>query len=291
MEPLRVGIVGVGRMGGAMARRLAGAHDVRGFDVRSVTDVPITMVDTPARLAEWCDVILSALPSPVETRALLDEAAFRTAFIGGRCLLVDTSTSDPASIRALADGLTAEAAARLLDAPVLGRPERCGAWTMPVGGDAAALTQARPVLEPLAARLEHVGPLGAGHAVKLLNNLMFAAINVVTAEAVAACDALGVDAERFVELVGGSQAATVSPLFRDLAPRMVGHESETVFTVALLAKDLQLAARMCEDAGATLVSARASQIVTSQALRMGLGDEDSAALVRWYRRGGARAGT
>ncbi|MFN2323027.1 MAG: NAD(P)-dependent oxidoreductase [Trueperaceae bacterium] len=279
-----VGVVGVGRMGAAMAERLRGTHEVIGYDVRTGLDVGVPMASTPAALAERCDVVLLSLPSPRETRALFEDAAFRRAFEASDAVAVDTSTSDPTSIRALAAELGA-AGARLIDAPVLGRPDRCGAWTLPVGGYAPTVERARFVLERLAARVEHVGDLGAGHTVKLLNNLMFAAINVVTAEAIAACDALDLDPARFVDLVAGSQAATVSPLFRDLAPRMLGERQPTVFTVALLAKDLQLAARMCEDVGAPLVSARASQVVLAGALRLGLGDEDTAALVAWYRRG------
>lgn len=280
-----VGVVGVGRMGAAMAERLRETYEVIGYDVRLGLDVGVPMASTPAALAERCDVVLLSLPSPRETRGLFEDGGFRRAFEAGDAVAVDTSTSDPASIRALAGELGA-AGTRLIDAPVLGRPDRCGAWTLPVGGDARALERARPVLERLATRVERVGDLGSGHTVKLLNNLMFAAINVVTAEAIAACDALGIDPARFVDLVAGSQAATVSPLFRDLAPRMLGEEQPTVFTVALLAKDLQLAARMCEDAGAPLVSARASQVVVAGALRLGLGGEDTAALVDWYRRGG-----
>jgi 3-hydroxyisobutyrate dehydrogenase-like beta-hydroxyacid dehydrogenase len=285
VDAVAVGVVGVGRMGAAMAQRLRATHEVIGYDVRPGLDVGVPMAATPAALAERCDVVLLSLPSPRETRALFEDAAFRRAFEAGGAVAVDTSTSDPASIRALAAELGV-AGARLIDAPVLGRPDRCGAWTLPVGGEAAAVERARPVLERLAARVEHVGALGSGHTVKLLNNLMFAAINVVTAEAIAACDALGLDPARFVDLIAGSQAATVSPLFRDLAPRMLGEDHPTVFTVALLAKDLQLAARMCEDAGAPLVSARASQVVLAGALQLGLGEEDSAALVDWYRRGG-----
>jgi len=283
-----VGVIGVGRMGAAMAQRLREDHEVMGYDVRAGVDVGVPMAETAATLAERCDVVLLSLPSPQATRALFEDPGFRRAFTATGVVVVDTSTSDPASIRALAADL-GKAGARLIDAPVLGRPDRCGAWTLPVGGDAAAVERARPVLDRLAARVEHVGALGSGHTVKLLNNLMFAAINVATAEAISACDALGIDPARFVDLIAGSQAATVSPLFRDLAPRMLGEQQPTVFTVALLAKDLQLAARMCEDVGAPLVSARASQVVLAGALRLGLGAEDSAALVEWYRQGGSGA--
>ena len=277
-----VGIIGVGRMGAAMVQRLRPHHEVLGYDVSPRPGVEIEMVSAPGILAERCAVLLLVLPSPRETRNVFTEPSFRATFQAGRAIAFDMSTSDPTSLRALATEL-GEAGARLLDAPVLGRPERCGSWTIPVGGDEAALERCRSVLELLASRVEHLGELGSAHTLKLLNNLMFAAINVVSAEVIAACEALGLPSKRFVDLVAASQAATVSPLFRDLAPRMVEGGGETVFTVDLLAKDLQLAVRMCEDAGAALVSARASQIVTSQALRLGLGSADSAALVRCFR--------
>ena len=277
-----VGIIGVGRMGAAMARRLAPHHEVLGYDVCPRPDVGIEMVASPALLAERCDLLLLVLPSPRETRAVVTDPSFRSAFQAGHTVAFDMSTSDPASLESLASEL-GEAGERLLDAPVLGRPERCGAWTIPVGGDEVALERARLVLERLAARVEHLGPRGSAHTLKLLNNLMFAAINAVSAEVIGACEALGLPAQTFVDVVANSQAATVSPLFRDLAPRMVDGDDQTVFTVDLLAKDLQLAVRMCEDAGASLVSSRASQIVVAQALRLGLGPSDSAALVRCFR--------
>jgi len=279
-----VGIAGLGRMGSAMARAIRTRHEVLGYDVRPLPDAGVPLAATPASLTERCDVVLLALPSPVETRALFGDAGFRQAFQDGDATVVDMSTSDPASLRALAAELGG-AGVRILDAPVLGRPDRCGAWTLPIGGDPARLERVRSILDLVAARVEHVGPLGAGHTVKLLNNLMFAAINVATAEAIAACDALGLAPERFVELVAGSGAATVSPLFRDLAPRMLHGGLETVFTLDLLAKDVALAEAMFDAVGASFHSGRASRAAVAGALRLGLGAEDSASLVAWYRRG------
>lgn len=286
-EKVRVGVVGLGRMGSAFARAVAQVHPTLGWDVRQLPDAGVETVDAPADLAQRCDVLVCCLPSPVETRQVLTDDAFRTAWSEALAtrdgpLVVDASTSDPGSLRALAAEL-GEAGKRLLDAPILGRPDSCGAWTLPVGGSTEHVERVRPVLEPVAATIEHVGPLGSGHTIKLLNNMMFAAINVVTAEAIGACERLDVDPARFVDLVGGSAAATVSPLFRDLAPRMLGETRETVFTVALLRKDLQLAARMCEDADVPLVATRAHQIAVARAIDAGLGNEDTASLIRLYR--------
>jgi 3-hydroxyisobutyrate dehydrogenase len=138
------------------------------------------------------------------------------------------------------------------------------------------------VLEGIATRVFHAGASGTGHTIKLLNNLMFAAINTVTAEVIGACEHLDVPPERFLEVVGGSAAATVSPLFLNLVPRML-EPAPPVFTLDLMKKDLKLAVEMCKAGGATLYLAPALQTVTDLATAAGLGHKDSAALVELYR--------
>lgn len=279
-----MGIIGLGRMGSAAATQLSQQFSVTGWDVRPVTVPGVTSAATLEELLDGVDVIFASLPSAKETRVVLEDEGFLRAFRGSNAVFVDTSTSSPGQIRELAIGL-GSAADRVLDAPILGRPESAGDWTMPVGGVAAAYDVALPALKALASRVFHVGELGSGHTIKLLNNMMFAAINVITAEAIGSCDSLGLDPAQFVNIVGGSTAATVSPLFRALAPRMVGEQLETVFTVALLDKDLRLAVEMCQAAGVPLISGPALRRVTQEALERGLGEKDSAALVELYRRG------
>ncbi len=277
----RVGVLGLGRMGAAIARHLAVDHDVAGWDVRPVAVPGVSSTPDAATLVRHRDVVIACLPSPVETSSVVEDPAFLDAFRASDAVFVDASTSDPASLRGLATRV-GDAAVRMLDGPILGRPDRVGGWTIPLGGDAGSVARARPVLQRLASRIEHVGPLGSGHAIKLLNNLMFGAINVITAEAIAACSYVGVDPQRFVDLVTGSQAATVSPLFRDLAPRMLGSGQETVFSTALLAKDAALARAMCEAAGVPVRLAPHVASAAAEAVQAGYGDEDSAALVRLY---------
>lgn len=270
-------------MGSAAAGRLAQSASVRGWDVRAVA---VPGVETGRSLEEsvsQADVVLGFLPSAKETKRVFEDPAFRRAFQDGETIFVDASTSAPDEITALAATLGG-AAERIVDAPILGRPGSVGSWTMPVGGSAEAFAAAVPALELIASRVVHVGKLGSGHSIKLLNNMMFAAINVITAEAIGACEWLGVEPAQFVDIVSGSTAATVSPLFRSLAPRMLGEQLETVFTVSLLDKDLRLAVDMCLAAGVPLVSAPALQEVTGAALAKGLNDLDSAALVELYRK-------
>ncbi len=279
-----VGIIGLGRIGSVVAEQLAGSHSLYVWDLRPEAISKLTHLNVepaaPDVIAKRCNVILLCLPSLTEANGIINEGKF-VSNLTPQSVFVDTSTSDPASARKLSARL-APTGAQLLDAPILGRPDTCGSWTMPVGGSATTLERVRPVLEMLAARVLHVGGTGTGHTIKLLNNLMFAAINAVTAEVIAACGHLEVHPERFLDVVGGSAAATVSPLFLDLAPRMIDPDAKTVFTLELLAKDLDLATRMCEREGSTLIVARVLKIMTDLALAKGLGKQDSAALIQVY---------
>lgn len=284
LQEQTVGIIGLGRIGSVVAEHLAASYPLCVWDLRpeamgKLANLNIELA-TPDLIAKRCEVILLCLPSLTDADSIINTGDFLSN-LSPQSVLVDTSTSGPSAARNLSARLT-PAGAQLLDAPILGRPETCGSWTMPVGGSATVLERVRPVLERLAARVLHVGDTGTGHTIKLLNNLMFAAINAVTAEVIAACGHLEVRPERFLEIVGGSPAATVSPLFLDLVPRMIDPNAKAVFTLELLAKDLDLATQMCEQGGSTLILARALRIMTDLALAKGLGKQDSAALVQIY---------
>src|SRR5699024_7278661 len=159
-------------------------------------------------------------------------------------IVVDLSTIDPDTARDAASTL-AERGIVYMDSPVLGRPERCGSWTLVVGGPRAEFDFAAKLLkETIATRVVRVGDVGSGSVVKLLNNLMFGAINAVTAEALTLCEAQGVDSSEFVNAVAESGAATVSNLFKELAPRMVANDYNPTFSLDLLTKDNRLALKL-----------------------------------------------
>ena len=133
--------------------------------------------------------------------------------------MVDHSTADPETARFAAE-LLGEAGIGWLDAPVLGRPTAVGKWALPVGATDGALARARPVLESYAGHVFEVGGPGAGHTIKLLNQMMFGAINAMTAEMMATAARLGVAPGRLYEIITASQAGTVSNLFRELGQRI-----------------------------------------------------------------------
>ena len=155
-----------------------------------------------------------------------------------------------------------------------------GSWTLPVGGDVDHLDTAAPVLKTFAANIVHVGPSGQGNKLKLLNNLMFGAINAVTCEVFVAAERLGMDPGVLFDIVVDSGAATVSNLFRELGPRIVGHDFVPAFSIDNLEKDIGLGLAMARDAGMTLAVSEAAQRLNRRAQAAGLGGEDTAAIVK-----------
>lgn len=275
-----VGVVGLGAMGRPMADSLAAhgpvvVHDVREQARADARSAGLTVAGSPAELAATCSTVLLSLPGPAQ----VSEVLVGLVDGGAAPLVLDTSTIGPDSARANAE-LAARAGATYLDTPVLGRPELVGGWTIPVGGPVAAYDLAAQVLAPLACRVLHVGDVGAGATVKVANNLMFSVINAVTAEALLLAKAAGLDPGLFVDTVLDSGAATVSGLFRSIAPRAVDGDFTPTFSLDLVRKDNDLAVQLAHSLGLELPVGSAARDLHARAVAAGHGAEDSVAVLR-----------
>jgi len=181
-----IGLVGLGAMGGGMLARLRETgHEVLCFDANAqAMDRAAGIGGTPATsLAEigaTCGIILLSLPKAAIVRAVMHDLM---PVVAVQSVVVDTSTSEPETTRALAAQAQARGF-RFLDAPVSGGPKgaRDGSMSMIVSGDATALDQVRPVLVQMTAKLLHIGSSGAGHSAKIANNLLCAANLVLVSE-------------------------------------------------------------------------------------------------------------
>jgi len=274
-------------MGGrAAAALVAAGHSVSGYDpspaaARAAGDAGVDVTGELAAAVSDAEVVLVSVPLPEHVRAVAEELS-HTARPGTTVL--DLSTVDPGTARA-ASAVLAAGDIEYADAPVLGRPQGCGSWTLVVGGSPALVERVTPLLtESVAKAVVHVGDVGAGSVVKLANNLMFGAINAVTAEAVALCDSQGIDPAVFATTIADSGAATVSALFRDIAPRMVSGDYDPVFALGLLAKDNRLALELATSAGVDYPVAAAVHHVNHTGLEQRLQDLDSAAVREVYPR-------
>ena len=186
----RIGFLGLGTMGGQMARRLVSeGYAVTGYDVDPVRAAQakangVILAASPARVAEGSDFVLSSLTDP---------AAVRRAYLGkdgaleaGRAgmTLIDLSTIDPDCWREVA-AAARKSGVECLDAPVSGGPVEAGSGKLVflIGGEATVLERCRPLLMTLGTDLHHVGPLGSGQVVKIVNNVMSMGNMAVAAEA------------------------------------------------------------------------------------------------------------
>ena len=280
-----VGVIGLGAMGGRAAVALAQAgQSVVGYDLHPaarerVKAAGVRIAPNAQELTVEASVVMVSLPGPADVLSAVDEFAD----VAANRLVIDLSTIDPKTAREAAARL-GRAGARYIDAPVLGRPTAVGGWTLVAGGDQTDIAEAAAIaVGTIAKAVERAGAVGSGSMVKMLNNLMFGAINAITAEVLDLAERAELDPARFVEVVADSGAATVSPLFRDVAPRMAQGDHTPVFSLTLLQKDLRLGAALARQLGAPAEVTAAVERLTSAAVDLGRGGDDTSSLIELHR--------
>ncbi len=285
-----VGVIGAGSMGRRAAETIAGAghrtlvHDVVDAATRPLAGVArIEVAPSLQAVASAADVVLMFLPGPAEVAACVAGRGGLLDSARAGSVIVDQSTIDPETSQRMAT-LAAARSVGYLDAPVLGRPASVGKWSLVVGGEAADVAKCTPVLKLVAANVFHIGASGSGNQVKLLNQLMFGAINAMTAEMMAIADRIGVAPKLLYETITASQAATVSNLFRELGARIADDDyANPTFSVDLLAKDVHLAVEMARKHGVPPLVARSVEFVNEAAQAQGAGAADTAIMWKCYR--------
>jgi len=258
----RIGFVGLGRMGTPMAHHLhAAGHRLTVHDLAAAATQAFVAAHPGAAVAAdgddfaRCDVVITMLPDSdaVESAVLgIDGRPGLALLLPPGAVVVDMSSSQPLRSRALAAALLARGL-RYLDAPVSGGVRRAvdGTLSVMVGGDAAEFERCRPLLATMGRQITHVGPAGAGHAVKALNNYVSAAGLVATCEAMLAAQAFGVDPELAVEVFNQSTGRnnTTENKARQF---MLSGRFNSGFSLALMAKDLGIAEALGRDLGSPM---------------------------------------
>ena len=285
-----IGIIGTGTMGLTVAEKIVAAghrlvvYDVSADAAQRAAKMGAQVAQSPYQVGQSADIVLLFLPGPAEVIACLTSADGMLDAMQSGKLIVDMSTSDPNVSAKMAD-LAEKKGIDFLDAPVLGRPITVGHWALPVGGAPEAVERGRPLFKIFAAHIFHAGPAGAGHKIKLLNQLMFGAINAMTAEMMAIAEKIGIEPRRLFEIITASQAGTVSNLFKELGQRVAEENyEEPTFTVDLLVKDIKLAVQMAKDNHAPPVLARTVEFINEVSQTQGLGDKDTASMWTSYQK-------
>jgi len=268
-----VAVIGLGNIGMAMLKRLiASGHRPRGWDLDPAKREAARQAgaeiaaDLAASLAE---ITLFSLPHDAAVAAVLQEAL--PALQPG-AVIIDTSTLSPRAVRGFAEQAAAQGVS-YLDAPVSGGPAgaAAGSMAMMVGGDAAALERATPILQHLTARLLHIGPSGAGQVAKLVNNLLVASHLVTAGEALRLGAAAGVAPEALLPVLNGASGR--SAVTEVNWPRwIIPGTFDSGFSAGLMRKDVGLALELARELGVPLEATGRAALLW-QELREAVPDE------------------
>lgn len=283
----RVAFIGLGTMGLPMARNLlAAGHELVAVDVdparAALLGAPVAA--TPADAASASDVALLSLPSPAAVEdVVLGPSGLRAGAPRG-FTVADMSTGPPALARTLAAEL-GRVGIDSLDAPVSGGPRgaEAASLTVMVGGSREAFAARRPLLEALGSLVVHVGPAGAGQAAKLCNNLIAGATMVAIAEACAVAEREGIDPAVLYDLLirstGDSRVLrTRFPLEGVSSEHPASRDYEPLFSLDLMAKDLELALALAGAHGVETPVATTSRDRYREAQERGAGALDYSAV-------------
>jgi 3-hydroxyisobutyrate dehydrogenase-like beta-hydroxyacid dehydrogenase len=287
-----VGVVGTGRMGGAMARALAAdGHDLilwnrtRAGAERLAAELPAgaDVMDTPRDVAARADVVVSMLADGAAVDAVYGGADGLISGARQGTVLVDASTVAPSTLRAHVEAAR-QAGLGLVDAPVsgsVGLAER-GQLTLMVGGDPAEVERARPVLESLGTTVIHLGPVGSGAAMKLAVNTVIFGLNEALAEALVLAEAAGIERARAYDVIAASAAA--SPFIGYKRAAFIEPDATPVaFALDLAAKDLGLIRDLADEIGVRLPQARTDLSVIRAAAGEANGGQDFSAVAVYLR--------
>jgi 3-hydroxyisobutyrate dehydrogenase-like beta-hydroxyacid dehydrogenase len=281
----RIGFLGLGIMGSRMAANLAGA----GYGLSVWTHTPgkakawaaehgAEALASPAEVAEASEVLFSMVVDGEQVASVLlgPGGAIEGAHEGLLC--VDCSTIAPGETRRIGAAL-AERGASMLDAPVTGSSPRAedGTLTIMVGGAPEDFARARAMLEAMGELIVHVGELGQGEMLKLINNAVGAANAAAVAEALLLADATGVDLDALVEVLTAGSGASAQLALK--SPAMRAHDYTTLFKTSHMLKDVRLCLEEAQRSGVPFPSAGHARDLLSAAEGRGHGEEDYSSLI------------
>ncbi|MBY6201189.1 NAD(P)-dependent oxidoreductase [Maritalea mobilis] len=274
----RIGVIGLGRMGSAIAARLAGqGHAVAGWTRSGLTadrarELGIARAETLADLVAGSDTVILSLFDDAAVAAVLD--ALLDLPLDGK-LIVETSTVSPLQVQSRAAGF-AEKGAMILDAPISGGPElvaagQCGIF---VGGTAEAAERFAAIGGVLSDKLAHVGPLGTGLVMKVVNNGVLQGYFATLAEMMRIAKRAGLPFETALGIVAKGPAGT--PMLTARLPKMLGQDEGVGFPISGVSKDNAIFQRVAEELGVDAASLRSAAALWQTGIEDGLAEADVA---------------
>ncbi len=276
-----LGFVGLGVMGGRMAKRLLDAgHPVVGYNrtrdkARWLADAGLRLAASPREVAQAADVVFTMVTDTEALEAVTREPDGILAGLRPGAIHVEMSTVSPEAARALARAVAARGA-ELLDAPVSGSPAtlEAGQLSFMVGGTQTALDRARPYLTAIGPTITHVGAVGLAKAMKIAINQGLAVQMLAFAESVLLAEKAGIARERAVEALLRSVVA--SPMLKYRGPFVLGMPAGAWFDVGMMQKDLKLSLDLGRAIGVPLATVSVTNEMLTAARGLGLAGFDFA---------------
>lgn len=283
---MKVGFIGIGAMGKPMAKNIMSAgyplvvNDVNEAVIQELVAAGAKRADSPCELARQVDVVITMLPNSAIVEAVVfgEQGIFAGAKPG--FAIIDMSSVAPTFTQKMAKAAS-ERQIDYIDAPVSGGVKGAtnGILTIMVGGEMDVVKHYHPLLEVLGNKIYHVGKVGSGDAVKIINNLLLGVNMAAVAEAFALGTKLGLDPEVLLEVINVSSGSSYA-----LAAKMPNFvfkgQFEPGFAIDLQYKDLELAIQTAKESKVPMILTNIAQQVYEQARAAGLGREDISAIIK-----------
>ena len=279
----RVGIIGVGLLGSALGQRLAGqGWEVFGHDPAVPELGGLTICRSAVELAGRCDTLMLSLPTSAVAAEVIDALG---KAVTAQHYILDTTTGEPGEMEALGQALTQHGAA-YLEANVAGSSAlaKRGEATLFLGGSAKTIDRSQALLEALATKRFHVGPVGAASRFKLVHNLILGLNRAALAEGLAFAEALGFDASNALAILRETPATSAA--LEAKGEKMAKHEFDPPQArLSQHLKDVRLVRKLAEEIDAVTPLSDTHQTLLERAEALGLGESDNAAVIEALRRG------
>jgi 3-hydroxyisobutyrate dehydrogenase len=284
-----VGVIGLGRMGGPVARRLVQSKK---FEVLVWDTVPASRkpfekkagarIAAPAEIARECAVVFFVVPSSKEIAACLDGKGGILANARKGLVICDLTSSDPAETRKLARR-AARRGIGYLDAAMSGGPAGilAGTLTLMVGGDAAVLKKVRPYCAPFASNIFPLGAIGSGQAMKLIHNMVLHTIFLATCEGARMTERMGMKVKDMIDIFNVSTAFSYASRHR-FPNNILNGSWNAQARIYNPWKDVGLAVRLAQECGADVEFGQHTLQFLEKAVRRGMVEEDYSLLYRDY---------
>jgi len=283
---MKIGFIGLGTMGGPMARNLIRkghalvVSDMQPAAVAALVEAGATTAASPREIAAQSEIVITMLPdAPDVERVALGPDGIVAGLAKG-ALYIDMSTIDPATTRKVGAAV-ASTGATMIDSPVGKTADAAvaGTLTLMVGGSADAVARARPVLDCMGTDFFHCGELGAGQTMKLINNLLATAVSEASIEALVTGTKSGLTLDTMLSVLRTTMAWN-NALAIAMPKRPLAGDFSPGFMMKLAHKDCRLALQMVEGLGVTAPVGRAAFASLEEGLQRGLADLDVGALLK-----------